>query len=110
MVRVPASANPAVSANIPRVPEMLRVLADISMLPPPSVLVDSAVTVALIWAFTPMSMVLALMLILPGAPSALVSVVMLVFWSRFRVPASISMLPALPLPWVSAWSLLLLVS
>ena len=110
MVRVPASANPAVSANIPRVPEMLRVLANMSMLPPPCVLVDSAVTVALIWAFCPISMVLALISIWPGAPTALVSVVRLVFWSRFRFPASMLMLPAFPVPWVSAWSRLLLVS
>ena len=45
---VPASAAPAVSANIPSEPEILRVLANMLMLPPPSSLVDLAVTVALI--------------------------------------------------------------
>ena len=49
-MRVPAFAAPAVSANIPRVPEINRLLALMVMLPPPSVLVESAVTVALIWA------------------------------------------------------------
>ena len=81
---MPASAKPAVSANIPRVPEMLRVLANMSMLPPPSLLVESAVTVALIWASWPMSMVLAWISIWPGAPAPLVSVVRLVLWLRLR--------------------------
>ena len=53
-------------------------LAWMLILPPPSVLVDSAVMVALILASCPMSMVLALTSIWPGAPAPLVSVVRLV--------------------------------
>ena len=110
MVSVPASAAPAVSANIPRVPEISRSLALMVMLPPPSVLVESEVTVALIWASWPMSMVLASMLIEPGLPAPRVSVVRLVFCLSVRLLASISIVPAFPVPWVSALSLLLLVS
>ena len=56
---------------------MLMVLANKLILPFPSVLVDSAVTVLLIWAFSPISIVLALIVICPGEPSPLVSVVTL---------------------------------
>ena len=84
-MRDPASASPSVSANIPKVPEIFRVLVSILILPPPSVLVDFWVIVALIWAFFCMSMVSALISIFPGAPAPLVCVVKLVFSSRFRV-------------------------
>ena len=84
-MRSPASASPSVSANIPRVPEILRLLVYISILPPPSLLVDSWVIVALILASFPMSMVSASISIFPGAPAPLVCVVKLVFSSRFRV-------------------------
>ena len=57
-----------------------------------------------------MSMVLAWMMMVPGFPAPLVSVVRLVLWFRSKVWAWISMLPAFPLPSVSAWSLLWLVS
>ena len=84
-MRSPASASPSVSANIPRVPEILRVLVSISILPPPSVLVESLVIVALILASFPMSMVSASIFMFPGAPAPLVCVVKLVSSSRIRV-------------------------
>ena len=84
-MRDPASACPYVSANIPKVPEILRVLVSISILPPPSLLVELLVIVALIWASFPMSMVSASISIFPGAPGPLVCVVKLVSSLRFRV-------------------------
>ena len=45
---MPASASPSVSANIPKLPEILRVLVYILILPPPVSLLDSWVIVALI--------------------------------------------------------------
>ena len=84
-MREPASASPSVSANIPKLPEILRVLVSISILPPPSLLVESLVIVALILASFPMSMVSASISICPGAPAPLLCVVKLVFSSRRRV-------------------------
>ena len=95
---MPASASPSVSANIPKLPEILRVLASILIRPPPFSLVESWVIVALILASSPMSTVLASISIFPGAPFPVVSVVKLVPSSRFRVWLSTLIVPAFPLP------------
>ena len=80
------------------------------MLPPFPGLVEPINTVALILAFSPISMLLASMVIAPGSPALAVSVIRLVFLSRIRLLASISIRPAFPMLSVLAISLLLLVS
>lgn len=103
----------SVSANIPSFPEMLRVSVLIVMLPPSPLLVEPITTVAVIWESSPMSTVLASMVMSPEFPAPVVSVMRLVLWSRLRVLAWMFMVPALPafsLVSVLAWSLLLLVS
>ncbi len=89
---------------------MLSSLVLMVMLPPSPSLVEPITTVALIWASSPMSMVSASMVIEPGLPPPLVSVIRLVLWSSFRLLASILIVPAFPVSSVLAWSLLLLVS
>ena len=101
-MRVPALAVASVSANIPSWPVMLSSLVLMVMLPPSPVLVEPITTVALIWASSPMSMVGASMLIEPGLPALVVSVIRLVLCSRLRLLASMLILPAFPVDSVLA--------
>ncbi|WP_293069433.1 hypothetical protein [Okeania sp. SIO2B3] len=67
---MPAFADASVSANIPSFPVILSSLLLMVILPPSPVLVAPNTTVALIWASSPISTVLALMEMSPGAPAA----------------------------------------
>lgn len=109
-MRIPALALASVSANIPSLPVILSSLVLMVMWPPSPVLVEPINTVALIWASCPMSRVWASMVMEPGLPAPVVSVIRLVFWSRLRLLAWMLMVPAFPVASVLAWSLLLLVS
>ena len=107
---MPALAPASVSANIPSFPVMLSWFVSMVMFPPSPVLVEPIKTVALAWAFSPMSTVLAWMVISPGLPLLAVSVISLVFWSKVRLLACMFIFPAFPMSSVLARILLLLVS
>ena len=105
---MPASASPAVSAKIPNCPEMFSALVSMVILPPASVLVLVAVAVALISAFGPMFVLLALMTMFPALPALLVSTDSLVLRSRVRASGAMTViLPPSPGPSVKAsiWEL-----
>ena len=102
-VRVPAGLSPAVSANIPSLPEISSWLLLMVMLPPASLLVAPTLAVALSWAFSPIFSVSELMLISPAFPALLVSVVRLVPFSRVKSVVLILIWPALPLSSVEAF-------
>ena len=87
MRRMPALAPASVSANTPIFPVMLSWFVSMVMFPPSPVLVEPIKTVALAWAFSPMSTVLVWMVIPPGLPLLAVSVISLVFWSKVRLLA-----------------------
>ncbi len=87
MVRVPALALASVSANMPSWPVMLSSLVLMVILPPSPSLVEPITTVALIWASWPMSTVGASMVMKPGLPALVVSVIRLVLSSRLRLLA-----------------------
>ena len=110
MRRIPALAPASVSANIPSFPVMLSWFVSMVMFPPSPVLLEPIKTVALAWAFSPMSTVLAWMVISPGLPSLAVSVISLVFLSKVRLLACMFIFPAFPMSSVLARILLLLVS
>ena len=99
---MPAGASPWVSANIPSSPEILRVLLNILIFPPVSVLMAFSRAVALIWAFSPMVTSGELISMFPAAPVLLVSVVILVPVSRLKLLVSILIAPAFPSPVVEA--------
>ena len=107
---MPALAPASVSANIPSFPVMLSWFVSMVMFPPSPVLLEPIKTVALAWAFSPMSTVLAWMVISPGLPSLAVSVISLVFLSKVRLLACMFIVPAFPMSSVLARILLLLVS
>lgn len=107
---MPALAPASVSANIPSFPVMLSSFVSMVMFPPSPVLLEPIKTVALAWAFSPMSTVLAWMVISPGLPSLAVSVISLVFLSKVRLLACMFIVPAFPMSSVLARILLLLVS
>ena len=98
---MPASAVPAVSANIPSLPEIFRSLELIVIFPPAAVLVAPFNAVALIEASLPMVTVGELISMLPAAPALLVSAEMAIPSVRVRFWASILISPALPVPVVS---------
>ena len=110
MRSLPALAPASVSANIPSFPVMVSSFVLMVMFPPSPVLLEPIKTVALAWAFSPMSTVLAWMVISPGLPSLAVSVISLVFLSKFRLLACMFIFPAFPMSSVLARILLLLVS
>ena len=107
---MPALAPASVSANIPSFPVILSSFVSMVMFPPSPVLLEPIKTVALAWAFSPMSTVLAWMVISPGLPSLAVSVISLVFLSKVRLLACMFIVPAFPMSSVLARILLLLVS
>ena len=107
---MPALAPASVSANIPSFPVILSSFVSMVMFPPSPVLLEPIKTVALAWAFSPMSTVLAWMVISPGLPSLAVSVISLVFLSKVRLLACMFIFPAFPMSSVLARILLLLVS
>ena len=107
---MPALAPASVSANIPSFPVILSSFVSMVMFPPSPVLLEPIKTVALAWAFSLMSTVLAWMVISPGLPSLAVSVISLVFLSKFRLLACMFICPAFPMSSVLARILLLLVS
>ena len=107
---MPAFAPASVSANIPSFPVILSSFVSMVMFPPSPVLLEPIKTVALAWAFSPMSTVLAWMVISPGLPSLAVSVISLVFLSKVRLLACMFIVPAFPMSSVLARILLLLVS
>ena len=107
---MPALAPASVSANIPSFPVMLSWFVSMVMFPPSPVLLEPIKTVALAWAFSLMSTVLAWMVISPGLPSLAVSVISLVFLSKVRLLACMFIFPAFPMSSVLARILLLLVS
>ena len=107
---MPALAPASVSANIPSFPVILSSFVSMVMFPPSPVLLEPIKTVALAWAFSPMSTVLAWMVISPGLPSLAVSVISLVFLSKVRLLACMLIFPAFPMSSVLARILLLLVS
>ena len=107
---MPALAPASVSANIPSFPVILSSFVSMVMFPLSPVLLEPIKTVALAWAFSPMSTVLAWMVISPGLPSLAVSVISLVFLSKVRLLACMFIFPAFPMSSVLARILLLLVS
>ena len=107
---MPALAPASVSANIPSFPVILSSFVSMVMFPPSPVLLEPIKTVALAWAFSLMSTVLAWMVISPGLPSLAVSVISLVFLSKVRLLACMFIVPAFPMSSVLARILLLLVS
>ena len=107
---MPSLATASVSANIPSFPVMLSWFVSMVMFPPSPVLLEPIKTVALAWAFSPMSTVLAWMVISPGVPALAVSVIILVFLSKVRLLACMFIVPAFPMSSVLARILLLLVS
>ena len=102
ILRVPAGLSPAVSANIPNLPEMNSSLALMVIFPPASVLVAFSLAVALIWAFSPMVSFSVVISISPAFPALLVSVVRLVPFSRVKSLVLMLIWPALPLSSVEA--------
>ena len=72
-MRVPAGASPWVSANIPSSPEMLRVLLNILIFPPVSVLMAFSCAVALMEVLLPMVTVGEFISMFPAFPGLLVS-------------------------------------
>ena len=107
---MPALAPASVSANIPSFPVILSSFVSMVIFPPSPVLLEPIKTVALAWAFSPMSTVLAWMVISPGLPSLAVRVISLVFLSKVRLLACMFIVPAFPMSSVLARILLLLVS
>ena len=102
-MRVPAGDTPLVSAKIPSLPVKSKLEVLIVIEPPPSVLVEVAVAVALISASLPMVRVSEVMVMSPALPAAEVSTVSLLFVSRVTLLAfSMVMLPLLPMPDVVA--------
>ena len=97
MRRIPAFLLASVSANIPSFPVTLSLFVLMVMLPPSPVLVEPVKTVVLALAPSPMSMVLASMVILPAfpVPSVLARILLLLVSSMFSLVSKV-IWPALP--------------
>ena len=112
-----ASAVASVSANIPSSPAMSSWLVLMVMLPPASVVVAPMLTVAVIWAFSPMVSLGVVISISPAFPLLLVSTDSWVSACKLRVSVALTvMLPPSPVLsvkasiWVLGWMLIWLPS
>ena len=110
-MRVPAGDTPLVSAKIPSLPVKSKLEVLIVIEPPPSVLVEVSVAVALISASLPMVRLGVAIDISPGLPAALVSTVKLppsvksTDWGALMVMVPLSPLASVKADMDAPWSM-----